>query len=114
MDEELKDQRNVFGEPLETCSIDPVTGFYRTGCDASKSDLTPVFQDLHIWKDEIDSLPDDALEAVIAELKRLGPPGSLGRLPGTPRPGGSRVVRYGPVAPAAPGLRGIGRPSRHA
>ena len=32
MDEELKDQRNVFGEPLETCSMDPVTGFYRTGC----------------------------------------------------------------------------------
>jgi hypothetical protein len=25
-------QRNVFGEPLEPCSIDPVTGFYRSGC----------------------------------------------------------------------------------
>lgn len=24
--------RNVFGEPLEACSIDPVTGFYRDGC----------------------------------------------------------------------------------
>lgn len=24
-------QKNVFGEPLETCSEDPVTGFYRTG-----------------------------------------------------------------------------------
>jgi uncharacterized protein len=23
---------NVFGEPLELCSIDPVTGFYRDGC----------------------------------------------------------------------------------
>ena len=24
--------RNVFGEPLETCSDDPVTGFFRDGC----------------------------------------------------------------------------------
>jgi uncharacterized protein (DUF2237 family) len=25
-------QRNVFGEPIEVCSIKPLTGFYRTGC----------------------------------------------------------------------------------
>ena len=25
-------QRNVFGEPLEPCSMHPMTGFYRTGC----------------------------------------------------------------------------------
>ncbi len=25
-------QRNVFGEPIETCSDRPSTGFYRTGC----------------------------------------------------------------------------------
>ena len=25
-------QRNVFGDPIATCSDDPVTGFYRTGC----------------------------------------------------------------------------------
>ncbi len=25
-------QKNVFGEPIVTCSDDPVTGFYRTGC----------------------------------------------------------------------------------
>jgi uncharacterized protein len=24
--------RNVFGEPLEPCGTDPVTGFYRDGC----------------------------------------------------------------------------------
>lgn len=24
--------KNLFGEPLKTCSIDPLTGFYRTGC----------------------------------------------------------------------------------
>jgi uncharacterized protein len=26
------EQRNVFGEPLEVCSLNPTTGFYRTGC----------------------------------------------------------------------------------
>jgi len=25
-------QRNVFGEPIEVCSLNPSTGFYRTGC----------------------------------------------------------------------------------
>src|SRR6476469_8653114 len=25
-------QRNIFGEPLATCSERPVTGFYRSGC----------------------------------------------------------------------------------
>jgi uncharacterized protein (DUF2237 family) len=25
-------QRNVFGEPIEVCSLNPTTGFYRTGC----------------------------------------------------------------------------------
>jgi uncharacterized protein len=25
-------QRNVFGEPLDICSIKPTTGFYRDGC----------------------------------------------------------------------------------
>ena len=30
--------KNVFGEPIETCSEDPLTGFYRTGCCDSGSD----------------------------------------------------------------------------
>ena len=25
-------QRNVFGEPIVTCSMRPLTGFYRNGC----------------------------------------------------------------------------------
>ncbi len=25
-------QRNLLGQPLETCSSEPVTGFFRTGC----------------------------------------------------------------------------------
>lgn len=24
--------KNVYGEPLKTCSLDPLTGFYRDGC----------------------------------------------------------------------------------
>jgi uncharacterized protein (DUF2237 family) len=26
------EQRNVFGEPIEICSLNPMTGFFRTGC----------------------------------------------------------------------------------
>ena len=32
LQEDLEEQRNVFGERIETCSIRPMTGFYRTGC----------------------------------------------------------------------------------
>jgi uncharacterized protein (DUF2237 family) len=28
----MSDARNVFGEPLEDCSHDPLTGFFRDGC----------------------------------------------------------------------------------
>lgn len=28
----MDDQKNVFGEPIATCSDKPTTGFYRTGC----------------------------------------------------------------------------------
>lgn len=32
VEEQSTEQRNVFGEPLETCSMRPLTGFYRSGC----------------------------------------------------------------------------------
>jgi uncharacterized protein len=32
------DQRNVFGEPIEICSLTPRTGFYRTGCCETGAD----------------------------------------------------------------------------
>ncbi len=36
----LDESLNVFGAPLEPCSTDPVTGFYRNGCcDTSSEDL---------------------------------------------------------------------------
>jgi len=35
-----RNSRNVFGEPLESCSIAPLTGFFRDGCcDTSAEDL---------------------------------------------------------------------------
>jgi uncharacterized protein (DUF2237 family) len=34
-----KSSRNVLGEPIETCSIEPMTGFFRDGCcDTSRED----------------------------------------------------------------------------
>ena len=34
-----EDQLNIFNEPLEACSFDPVTGFFRSGwCETSEQD----------------------------------------------------------------------------
>lgn len=36
----MDDSLNVFGEPLQSCSNEPVTGFYRDGCcNTSKDDV---------------------------------------------------------------------------
>ena len=35
-------QTNVYGEPIEPCNFDPVTGFYRTGCCETGGDDTGV------------------------------------------------------------------------
>lgn len=36
---EIAQSENVFGEPLETCSLSPMTGFFRNGCcDTSPAD----------------------------------------------------------------------------
>jgi len=32
LEEERRPQRNVFGEPLTSCSESPLTGFFRDGC----------------------------------------------------------------------------------
>ncbi len=34
----LSTQKNVLGQPLESCSTDPLTGFYRDGCCHTGSD----------------------------------------------------------------------------
>lgn len=33
--DEVTDERNVLGEPLEPCGTEPMTGFYRDGCCTS-------------------------------------------------------------------------------
>jgi len=38
----MREARNVFGEPLEDCSHDPLTGFYRDGCCNTGRDDTGV------------------------------------------------------------------------
>ena len=36
----MSDERNVYGEPLQPCSTDPLTGFFRTGaCAAGPDDV---------------------------------------------------------------------------
>ena len=36
----MNEQRNVFGEPLQTCSMNPLTGFTRSGsCETGAEDL---------------------------------------------------------------------------
>lgn len=35
-----KNQRNIFGEPLQLCSLDPLTGYYRDGyCNTGADDF---------------------------------------------------------------------------
>ena len=35
---DMDDSRNVYGEPLEPCSTQPVTGFFRDGCCNTSGD----------------------------------------------------------------------------
>ena len=53
-------QKNVFGEPLENCSSDPVTGWYRDGCcNTDKTDrayhtvCVKVTDKFLIWSKEV-------------------------------------------------------------
>ena len=40
MSEDESRQLNVFGEPLQACSTDPMTGFYRDGfCSSGPEDI---------------------------------------------------------------------------
>jgi uncharacterized protein (DUF2237 family) len=44
MDRPATTSRNVFGEPLASCSTEPLTGFYRSGC----CDTGPEDRGLHV------------------------------------------------------------------
>ena len=45
-------QPNVLGEPLESCSLDPLTGWYRSGCCETGGDDTGVHTVCAIMTDE--------------------------------------------------------------
>ncbi|MCW8918276.1 MAG: DUF2309 domain-containing protein [Gammaproteobacteria bacterium] len=49
-------------------------GFYRQWRDSAEEDHGWLFDDLPEWRDELELLPDEALDAVCDELQRLGLP----------------------------------------
>ena len=52
MSERISTQPNVLGEPLESCSLDPVTGWYRNGCCETGGDDTGVHTVCAVMTDE--------------------------------------------------------------
>ena len=52
MSERTSTQPNVLGEPLESCSLDPVTGWYRNGCCETGGDDTGVHTVCAIMTDD--------------------------------------------------------------
>ena len=46
------DQVNVLGEPLQTCCMNPLTGYYRTGCCEVGGDDTGVHAVCAVMTDE--------------------------------------------------------------
>jgi hypothetical protein len=50
----------------------PSQGLYQAWRLTARSDLTPIFRGLDAWGTEVEALPSDPLEAIVAELKRLG------------------------------------------
>jgi uncharacterized protein YbcC (UPF0753/DUF2309 family) len=55
-------------------SPDRQRGFYAVWRESALLDLAWVFDELPDWKDDIDALPEDALETLLIELKWLGLP----------------------------------------
>ena len=62
----LENQTNVFGDPLQSCSMDPLTGFFRTGCcDADSEDIGKHFVCAHV-DDAFDRSKDRDLNLSLA------------------------------------------------
>jgi len=53
-------------------NVDREKGFYAAWRKSAASDLTWIFEQLPEWHDNLHELPEDALEAIILELKKLG------------------------------------------
>jgi uncharacterized protein YbcC (UPF0753/DUF2309 family) len=47
-------------------------GFYQVWRQSATLDSSWIFDDLPEWQDELEILPDDALDTIIVELKRIG------------------------------------------
>jgi len=47
-------------------------GFYRSWKDSAARDAAWVFEGLGDWREHLRSLPDDPMEAIVAELRQLG------------------------------------------
>ncbi|NDG11070.1 MAG: DUF2237 family protein, partial [Actinobacteria bacterium] len=52
MSDSASTQPNVLGEPLEPCSYDPLTGWYRNGCCETGGDDTGVHTVCAIMTDD--------------------------------------------------------------
>lgn len=55
-------------------SADRPAGLYQAWRSSARHELAAMLEDLHAWQDELDALPDDALDAVILGLRRVGLP----------------------------------------
>ncbi len=53
-------------------SRDRAQGFYQAWRHNALADYAWVFEDMPDWKDQVESLPDDAMDTIIGEMMRLG------------------------------------------
>jgi hypothetical protein len=75
MGESPRDQLNVLGEPLESCSTDPLTGFYRTGCCEVGGDDTGVHAVCAVMTDEFLAFSASVGNDLSTPAPRFGFPG---------------------------------------
>ncbi|MES9937097.1 MAG: DUF2309 domain-containing protein [Sedimenticola sp.] len=53
-------------------SQDRDKGFYHTWRQSALIDLAWVFEDMPDWQDQVESLPEDAMDTIVGEMMRLG------------------------------------------
>jgi uncharacterized protein (DUF2237 family) len=68
-------QPNVFGEPIEPCSVDPLTGWYRNGCCETGGDDTGVHTVCAVMTDEFLEFSRSVGNDLSTPMPRYGFPG---------------------------------------
>ncbi|MFZ9421554.1 MAG: DUF2237 family protein [Ilumatobacteraceae bacterium] len=68
-------QPNVFGDPLDPCSLDPVTGWYRSGCCETGGDDTGVHTVCAVMTDEFLEFSKAAGNDLSTPMPQYGFPG---------------------------------------